>query len=178
MVRARIPAGRLTAAQYLALDALADRYGNATLRITTRQSIQFHGVLQDDLKPTIAEINRVLLTTLAGLRRRGAQRHASPHRSATPCMRACRPMRECSPARCCRRRARYHEIFARRGAADRPRRRSRSTAPPTCHENSRSASRIPADNTVDVLTNDLGLIALFEGDGCSATSLASAAASA
>jgi sulfite reductase (ferredoxin) len=46
MVRVRIPGGRLTAAQYLALDALADRYANGSLRVTTRQSIQFHGVLK------------------------------------------------------------------------------------------------------------------------------------
>ncbi|MGE3783255.1 MAG: NADPH-dependent assimilatory sulfite reductase hemoprotein subunit, partial [Alphaproteobacteria bacterium] len=46
MVRVRIPGGRLTAEQYLALDGLADRYANGTLRVTTRLSIQFHGVLK------------------------------------------------------------------------------------------------------------------------------------
>src|SRR5918911_4687103 len=65
MVRVRIPGGRLTADQYLALDDLADLYANGTLRVTTRQSIQFHGVLKSGLKPTIAAINRALLTTLA-----------------------------------------------------------------------------------------------------------------
>ena len=65
MVRVRIPGGRLTAAQYLALDGLADRYANGSLRITTRQSIQFHGVVKLGLKATIAEINKALLTTLA-----------------------------------------------------------------------------------------------------------------
>src|SRR6516162_4529423 len=65
MVRVRIPGGRLTAEQYLALDALADRYANSSLRITTRQSIQFHGVVKAGLKSTIAEINAALLTTLA-----------------------------------------------------------------------------------------------------------------
>src|ERR1700756_3824316 len=65
MVRVRIPGGRLTAEQYLALDALADRYANGSLRITTRQSIQFHGVVKAGLKSTIAEINAALLTTLA-----------------------------------------------------------------------------------------------------------------
>src|ERR1700756_2892032 len=65
MVRVRIPGGRLTADQYLALDALADRYANGSLRITTRQSIQFHGVVKAGLKSTIAEINGALLTTLA-----------------------------------------------------------------------------------------------------------------
>src|SRR5215475_10795101 len=65
MVRVRIPGGRLTAAQYLALDELADRYANGTMRVTTRQSIQYHGVVKSGLKATIAEISRSLLTTLA-----------------------------------------------------------------------------------------------------------------
>src|SRR5687768_11733552 len=60
MVRARIPAGRLIAGQYLDLDDLAGRRANHTLRITTRQAIQFHGVIKDDLKATIAEINRTM----------------------------------------------------------------------------------------------------------------------
>src|SRR5437870_11758707 len=58
MVRVRIPGGRLTAAQYLALDALAEHYANGALRVTTRQSLQFHGVLKPGLKDTLAELNR------------------------------------------------------------------------------------------------------------------------
>src|SRR6516162_9852625 len=46
MVRVRIPGGRLTTEQYLALDDLADSYANGSLRVTTRQSIQFHGVVK------------------------------------------------------------------------------------------------------------------------------------
>src|SRR4029077_8797739 len=65
MVRVRIPGGRLTATQYLVLDALADTHANGSLRITTRQRIQFHGVVKSRLKATIAEINGALLTTLA-----------------------------------------------------------------------------------------------------------------
>src|SRR5262249_23676892 len=64
MVRCKIPAGRLTADQYLAVDDLAGRYANGTLRFTTRQGIQLHGVLKGDLKATIAGINASLLTTL------------------------------------------------------------------------------------------------------------------
>src|SRR4051812_7904670 len=65
MVRVRIPGGRLSADQYLALDGLADRYANGSLRVTTRQSIQFHGVVKPGLKAAIADIDRALLTTLA-----------------------------------------------------------------------------------------------------------------
>src|SRR5439155_1176653 len=48
MVRCKIPGGVLTGEQYLVIDELADRYGNGTLRVTTRQGNQFHGVLKGD----------------------------------------------------------------------------------------------------------------------------------
>src|SRR5262249_27796756 len=63
MIRCRIPGGRLTASQYLAVDELAGTYANGTLRFTTRQGIQLHGVLKRNLKATIAGINSSLLTT-------------------------------------------------------------------------------------------------------------------
>jgi sulfite reductase (ferredoxin) len=64
MVRCKIPGGRLTAQQYLGVDDLGGAYANGTLRLTTRQGIQLHGVLKSDLKETIAGINECLLTTL------------------------------------------------------------------------------------------------------------------
>jgi sulfite reductase (ferredoxin) len=64
MVRCKVPGGRVTARQYLAVDDLAGRYANGTLRFTSRQGIQLHGVLKSDLKATIAGINDCLLTTL------------------------------------------------------------------------------------------------------------------
>ena len=64
MVRCKIPGGVLTAEQYLALDELARGYGNGTLRVTTRQDNQFHGVVKGDLKATIRALNDVLVTTL------------------------------------------------------------------------------------------------------------------
>ncbi|MFL5493201.1 MAG: NADPH-dependent assimilatory sulfite reductase hemoprotein subunit [Gemmatimonadales bacterium] len=65
MVRVAIPAGAMTAEQYLGLEEIADQHGNHTLRVTTRQGVQFHGVLKGDLKATIAGINQKLLTTIA-----------------------------------------------------------------------------------------------------------------
>src|SRR5207244_6027840 len=64
MVRCKIPGGQLTAAQYLAIDDIAGRYANGTLRFTSRQGIQLHGVLMGDLKRTIRGINDCLLSTL------------------------------------------------------------------------------------------------------------------
>jgi len=66
MVRVRMPGGKLTtAAQYLTCARLAETLGNGTLRITTRQEFQLHGILKTDLKSTIRAINEALLSTLA-----------------------------------------------------------------------------------------------------------------
>ena len=65
MLRVRIPGGRLTPAQWLALDEVARLYGNRTLRVTTRQAVQLHGVIKSNLKATLKEIDQVLLDTLA-----------------------------------------------------------------------------------------------------------------
>lgn len=65
MARLRVPGGVLSAPQYLAMDTLADQRGNATLRLTTRQSIQFHGVIKTNLRPALRQIDQVLLDTIA-----------------------------------------------------------------------------------------------------------------
>ena len=65
MIRVRIPGGRMNRAQYLHFDALADQYGGGKLRFTTRQAIQYHNILKGDLHATIAGINESLFTTEA-----------------------------------------------------------------------------------------------------------------
>ena len=78
-VRQPIPARRLTAVQYLALDALADEYANGSLRITTRQSIQFNGVVKTGLQHTIAAVNTAFAAVVKlhhDYGDRGNRRHA------------------------------------------------------------------------------------------------------
>jgi sulfite reductase (NADPH) hemoprotein beta-component len=65
MIRTRTPGGACTPAQWLALDDIARTYANGTLRLTTRQAFQFHGVIKRELKPTIAAINAALMDTIA-----------------------------------------------------------------------------------------------------------------
>ncbi|MFN9823299.1 MAG: NADPH-dependent assimilatory sulfite reductase hemoprotein subunit [Planctomyces sp.] len=65
MVRTAIPGGRLTAQQLLAELDLCELLANGTLRITSRQGLQLHGVLKSNLKASIREINRIKLTTFA-----------------------------------------------------------------------------------------------------------------
>ncbi len=65
MIRTRLPGGVCTPAQWLALDDLATRYGNQTLRLTTRQAFQLHGVVKQELKTTMAAINKAMLDSFA-----------------------------------------------------------------------------------------------------------------
>ena len=60
MIRARIPGGIIPPDQYLAFDDLSEKYGNQTLRITSRQSFQWHGVVKDKLGPLMKGLNDAL----------------------------------------------------------------------------------------------------------------------
>ncbi len=65
MTRTRVPGGRLTAAQLVEHLDLCDQLGNATLKCTTRQALQLHGIAKSDLRETIHRINKIQLSTLA-----------------------------------------------------------------------------------------------------------------
>ncbi|KAJ1827635.1 Sulfite reductase [NADPH] subunit beta, partial [Coemansia sp. RSA 2599] len=65
MIRVRLPGGVSTPEQWLAMDKLADEYGNGTMKITTRQTFQLHGVLKRNLRETMRGINRALMDTIA-----------------------------------------------------------------------------------------------------------------
>lgn len=65
MIRNRVPGGVVPARQYLAFDELASRYGNNTLRITSRQAFQWHGVVKRGLGPLMRGIHDALSTTQA-----------------------------------------------------------------------------------------------------------------
>ncbi|OCA92304.1 sulfite reductase subunit beta [Bacillus wudalianchiensis] len=65
MVRVRAPGGVATSEQWLAMDDIANKYGNGTLKLTTRQAFQMHGILKWNMKKSIQEINAVLMDTLA-----------------------------------------------------------------------------------------------------------------
>src|SRR5881392_1482241 len=65
MVRTKFPGGVLSATQYLACDRLATQYANNTLRITTRQDFQFHGIVKSNLRQTMKSLNEALVSTIA-----------------------------------------------------------------------------------------------------------------
>jgi sulfite reductase (ferredoxin) len=170
MVRVRIPGGRLTADQYLALDDIADRWANGSLRITTRQSIQFHGVVKPGLKTAIAEIDEALLTTLAacGDVVRTVTTVPAPIRDAVH-DRLVDDARRISAFMLPRTGA-YHEIWldGEKWRGERWRNEEGGAEEPDPLYGERYLPRkfkiglaVPDDNTIDVLTNDLAIVALW-----------------
>jgi len=165
MVRVRIPGGRLTADQYLALDGLADRYANGSLRVTTRQSIQFHGVVKPGLKATIAEINHALLTTLAAC---GDVVRTVTTVPAPICDAVHRRLEDDArrlSTHLLPNTGAYHEIWldGEKVTTD------NEVCDPLYGERYlprkfKIGLAIPDDNTIDVLTNDLAIVALFDGE--------------
>lgn len=163
MVRVRAPAGRLTAAQWLALDALAESHADGTLRLTTRQGVQFHGIIRQALKPSIAAIHDALMTTLAacGDVVRNVITTAAPRADAIHARleaEAFRLSSELLP----KSRA-HHQIFL--GEEETAVVEEEPLYGPTyLPRKFKIALAHPSDNTPDLLANDLGFLALTEGD--------------
>ncbi|EXJ84355.1 sulfite reductase (ferredoxin) [Capronia epimyces CBS 606.96] len=65
MIRCRLPGGVSTPSQWLQMDAIASAHGNETMKLTTRQTFQFHGVIKSKLRPAMRAINKALMTTIA-----------------------------------------------------------------------------------------------------------------
>jgi sulfite reductase (NADPH) hemoprotein beta-component len=163
MVRVRAAGGIVTPAQWLTLDALARAHANGTLRLTTRQSFQLHGILKRDLKSTIAAVNRALLSTIAacGDVNRNVMCNPNPYQSAVhgdvyEC--AKRIGEHLTP----RTRA-YHEIWlddqlVAGGEPDHEPIYGTTYLP----RKFKVAIAVPPSNDVDVLAHDLGFIAIVE----------------
>lgn len=83
MLRVRLPGGVATPEQWLVMDDLSEKYGNGTLKLTTRQTFQIHGILKWNMKSTIQGINQALMDTIAacGDVNRNVMSTSNPHQS-------------------------------------------------------------------------------------------------
>lgn len=164
MVRCKIPGGKLTADQYLGVDDLAGKYANGTLRFTSRQGIQLHGVLIRNLKATIAGINQTLLTTLGAC--------GDVNRNVMACPAPLRGPRHqlqqdaaLLAAHLAPRSRAYFEIWL----DDQPTEQSGQEEEPIYGKvylprKFKIGLTLPEDNCVDVYAQDLGLVAHVEQD--------------
>lgn len=163
LIRVRVPGGVTTAQQWLTLDGLADKYADKALKLTTRQAFQFHGVLKRNLKTTIKEINQSLLDTIAacGDVNRNVMSSANPFESAVHgevAEDAKRISAHLTP-----RTGAYHEIWldgelVGGGEKDSEPLYGKTYLP----RKFKTAIAIPPRNDTDVLSNDLGFIAIVE----------------
>ncbi|MDE2155652.1 MAG: assimilatory sulfite reductase (NADPH) hemoprotein subunit [Xanthomonadaceae bacterium] len=167
MLRARLPGGVVTPAQWLVFDCIAREHANGTLRITTRQTFQWHGIIKRKLKPTIAAIHHALATTIAacGDVVRNVVSTANPVESPAHAITyawAAKLSEDLAP----KTRA-YHEIWldgeqlVGQHAADRPEAEPLYGAT-YLPRKFKIGLAIPPLNDVDVFAQDLGLIAIIE----------------
>lgn len=164
MVRARITGGILTPAQWLDLDRLARDHCQSAIRVTTRQTFQFHGVVKRDLKTTIRRINDMLLTTLATCGDVNRNVMCTPLAEASAVHRAaCAVADAISDGLLPKTRA-YHEIWLD-GERVTPEQEVEPLYGPTyLPRKFKIAIAIPPWNDVDVFAHDIGYIAI-ERDG-------------
>ena len=165
MIRVRLPGGVCTPEQWLKLDALARAHGGNTLRLTTRQTFQFHWVLKEDIRPTIQGLHEVLLDTIAacGDDARGVMSTANVSDSALHAEVAALS-KQVSDHVIPRTRG-YHEIWygEERVAASEPEEPfyGRTYMP----RKFKIGFVVPPSNDIDVYTQDLGFIAISGPNG-------------
>src|SRR6185436_15526978 len=169
MIRGRIPGGVMTPTQWRVFDELAWLYGNNTLRITTRQSIQFHGIAKANLRLLVKKINEALLSTLAACGDVNRNVLAPPMPAFTKardqvfqdCVRVADALKPQTRA--------YYAIWIDgfQLKIDDP--VNKAYVDPLYGKTwlprkFKTAFVIPPVNDVDILTNDLGFIAVVEND--------------
>ena len=167
MIRLRVPGGVVTSAQWLALDQIAGTYANGTLRLTTRATFQFHGIIKSNMKRTMQAIHVACLDTLAacGDVNRNVMSAANPYLSKshkTAYDLACKISAHLLPKT-----GAYHEIWL-----DGEKVEDKSGAAAANEEpiygvhylprKFKTVVAVPPDNDVDIFAHDLGFIAIIE----------------
>ena len=165
MLRVRLPGGVATPAQWIVLDKLAGELASPSLRLTTRQTFQFHGILKGNVKPLVQRMHQALLDSIAacGDVNRNVMAPPNPERSAA-LREVYNHARGWSEFALPKTRA-YHEIWLDEElvAGGEPEREELygSTYLP---RKFKTGFAIPPSNDVDVYSQDLGYIAIVEND--------------
>jgi len=167
MIRSRIPGGVVTAEQYLTEDELAGRYANGTLRITTRQGFQLHGVLKGDLHSTIHTINEALLSTLAACGDVNRNVMACPAPAADRAQAQVEEIAHRIAMHLAPHSHAYHEIWVDGEQLDTVALEQETEpiyGPTYLPRKFKMGVAFPGDNCIDIYTQDIGLVACLEGE--------------
>ncbi|MBX5463759.1 MAG: assimilatory sulfite reductase (NADPH) hemoprotein subunit [Steroidobacteraceae bacterium] len=163
MVRVRLPGGVCTPSQWLALDSLARRYGNGTLRLTTRQTFQFHGVFKRNLRALIQGLYTAGLDTIAacGDDNRNVICTANPLQS--PVHAEVSTLARAISSRLMPRTGAYREVFLQQHAAPVNGEEEPIYGRTYLPRKFKIAIAVPPQNDVDVYAHDLGFVTIVEG---------------
>jgi sulfite reductase (NADPH) hemoprotein beta-component len=163
MLRVRMPGGVATPEQWLVMDDLAEKYGNGTLKLTTRETFQMHGILKWNMKSTIQEIHAALLDTIAacGDVNRNVMCASNPYQSEVHAE-VYEWSKKLSNDLLPRTRA-YHEIWLdEEKVAGTPEIEEPMYGPLYLPRKFKIGIAVPPSNDIDVFSQDLGLIAIVE----------------
>src|SRR6266566_992313 len=169
MVRTKFPGGVLTAPQYLACDELTRQYGNYTMRITTRQDFQFHGIIKSNLRQTMRSLNEALVSTIAACGDVERNVMAPPTPATSPLVvQVLEEARKLSAALCPATPA-YHAIWLNGQELDLKGEANANFTDPLYGKRYlprkfKTAFAFPPLNDIDIFTNDLGFIVIAEGE--------------
>ncbi len=165
MVRVRLPGGVCSTAQWLKIDELARAHGGNTIRLTTRQTFQFHWVVKEEIKPTIQGLHEVLLDTIAacGDDARGVMCTADPRDSGLHAEVAAMA-KQLSDHVIPRTRA-YHEIWYGEERVATSENEEPFYGKTYLPRKFKIGFVIPPSNDIDVYTQDLGFIAIAGPNG-------------
>lgn len=163
MIRARLPGGVCNSSQWLALDTLAQDYANNSIRLTTRQAFQLHGVIKKNLKPTIAAMNQALISTLSACGDVSRNVMCSPNPELSSVHSAVFDLSRQVALELAPQTRAYHEIWL-----DGEKLEQDSEVVEPLYGNTylprkfKIGFAVPPDNDVDVFSQDLGFIAIVE----------------
>ncbi len=166
MIRVRVPGGVCSPKQWLAMDKIATDYANGTLRLTTRQAFQFHGVIKSNLKHSMQAINEALLDTIAacGDVNRNVMCNPNPHRSKAHAA-ALELARDISD-HLTPRTAAYHEIWLDGEKIEDGKTEEEPIYGATyLPRKFKAAVAVPPENDVDVYAQDLSFVAITDAAG-------------
>ncbi|MGE0622881.1 MAG: assimilatory sulfite reductase (NADPH) hemoprotein subunit [Pseudomonadales bacterium] len=164
MLRLRLPGGICTPSQWLALDRIAGEYADGSLRLTTRQTFQFHGVLKHNLQATIRALDDVRLDTRAacGDVNRTVMAAANPHQSAIHS--AVCDMAKTLSDHFAPQTGAYGEIWLGNERVDPDRDAEPIYGPTYLPRKFKIGFAVPPANDIDVFSQDLGFIAITDGN--------------
>ena len=163
MIRLRIPGGLITPEQWIAAHHIAGKYSTGVIKITTRQTIQLHGILKRDIKPTLKDFDAVKLDSIAACGDVNRNVIASSHPSISPLHQHIHDYAsKISEALLPKTRAYYEVWLDEEKLIDKKDEEDPLYQDRYLPRKFKIAVAIPPNNDVDVFANDVGLIAIIE----------------